>query len=106
MPEREKEFEELKEIIFGIILKAPIREIPLEKIAKTIQEKGYTKKHFPVEKLKSKLREQRAFDQNIIFKKENGKSEVNYEGELDFYKGRVEGYLFAIMEIKELEDET
>jgi len=55
MTEREKEVEELKEIIFGIILKAPIREIPLEKIAKTIQEKGYTKKHFPVEKLKEWL---------------------------------------------------
>jgi len=57
MTEREKENGRLQDIIWEGWLNTPIgRDIDVEKIANIIQEAGYTKKHFPVEKLEAWLR--------------------------------------------------
>jgi len=52
MTKREKEFEELNDLIFK-----HSSEGSLGLLAREIQDRGYTKKHFPVEKLEEWLNE-------------------------------------------------
>jgi len=59
------------------------------KKAKAIYDAGFR----DVGELKEWVIEVRRIAQEIISLKENKISEVNYDGEIDFYKGKVDAYL-------------
>jgi len=84
MTEREKELEELRYILLiSSKMCAQMEADECEFVAQKIQEAGYTKKHFPVEKLKKWLEE-----------------------EIIKHKGYFHDYGTILKKVKELEDGT